>query len=200
MSKINSIIPSRPFELIGERIAQILAIELYYQTAATYDDTIDATVYYERSVPFDFTDLPAVNVSFAGTDNSNEKQQHKDSLYEFEIDIYTMAKTNDVDFGDKISTLRCHKLAGIIDFILSHPVYKTLDFPPGLIGGVYVKSLKINDPKGRQDAEMIKMARLQFQVRSFEQTTFQETTEASVYSTQVKIAETDKGYYYEFIP
>jgi hypothetical protein len=199
MSNINIIIPQFRFDLIADRLASIIALELNYQTAVSYDDTIDAKVFIERSIPIDASELPLVNVAFAGADYDNKKQTSKDGSYTFEIDVYTKSKTDATEMADKKSIKALQRILGIINYVLEHPAYKTLDFAPGFIATTLVQSIKIQDPKGAKDADSIKMGRISFFVRVCETTTDQPTTNVSSLNTQVQIAESDQGYFYEVV-
>ena len=198
MPRINSIIPTRSFELIRDRIGEIIADEMLHQFAISYDEDLDLTVWVERSTPFDKTELPAVNVSFAEDEFSNFKQGVKDGTCVYEVDVYTRSKTTNDIGGDKSSTLKLHKIIGKIDAILSNSQYKTLGFTPGFIGHTSVSSIKIVDPRQNRDAEFTKMGRLLFTVRCVEETKYITPTIAAGFDTQVKLYETDLGYKYVY--
>lgn len=199
MHKILDIIPEASYEVIGDQLANILTIEINRQSAITYDETIDATVFRERSNPFDLSDLPAVNISLAEGKYDNQKFNCDDGTYEFEIDVYTKAKTTDDEGGDKIATLTLHKIIRIIRYVLRHPVYKTLNFEPGLIAHTEVREFKIRDPKGKQDAESVKMGRLFLIVKAIETTTEEIPKSVVDYTTQVLVNESDDGYIYQLV-
>jgi len=199
MSKINAIIPQFNFDLIADRLASIIAIELNYQVAVDYDDKIDAKVFIERSIPIDASELPMVNVAFAGADYDNKKQTSKDGSYTFEIDAYTKSKTDASEMSDKKATKTLQRILGIINYVLEHPAYKTLDFAPGFIATTLVQSIKIQDPKGAKDVDSVKMGRISFAVRVWESTTDEPVTNVLQYNTQVQIEESEQGYYYQVL-
>lgn len=194
MSKIVNPIPPRAFELIRDRIGEILISELASQTAMTYDENLDATVHVEKTVPFQAVEFPAVNVALSRGGFDNATILKKDGNYTYHIDVWTRAKSTDSDGGDSLSMFKLHRLIGVIDAILSDHQYNTLGFEKPFISRVFVDEIGIAEPKRTEDAESVMMGRLMFQVRVPENV---ETLEASLiegFDTQVKIGKTDKGY------
>lgn len=196
MSKILDPIGERSFETIRNRITEILIDELFRQVAITYDESLDATIYLERYVPLDKTELPAVVVSLAEGDFSNFKQGAKDGTYQFFIDCFVRGASDSTDGGDTRSTKRLHRLMGVCDAILSNPVYKTLGFSPPFISHTEVSSMKIADPRSMKDAENVMMGRLTFSVRAVETTELLVPTIATGYDTQIQVSNSDEGYFW----
>ena len=81
MPKITQAIPPQAFEIIRNRIGLILAEEIDNQSILTYDPDLDLTVWVERTVPFDKTELPSVNVSLARGSYDSKTYRETDSTY-----------------------------------------------------------------------------------------------------------------------
>ncbi len=196
MAKILTPIPPRAFTLIRNRICEILADELKSQSALEYDADLDADVFLERFVPFDKTDMPAVNILLAKGDFDNKAVVKKDGTYTFNIDCYVTCKTQTGKEGDTQASIKLQKLMGVCDAILESPLYKTLGFTPPFISHTEVRSLNIANPVNNQDASSVMMGRLQFIVRCPENVDVLLPKILAGYDTSVKMALTNKGYFY----
>lgn len=195
---ITNIITSRNFELIRDRIGQILAVEIANQSTLQTNTAINAEVYNERIVPFDKTDLPAINVSFAMGDYSAKYANKTDGIFTYNIDVYAKAKTKVNELGDVVSTSNLHKVIGIIQYVLSDARYNTLLFAPPSLSNTMVQSIKIADNKtDEQDATSMTMGRLIFNVNCNDFIVLKDAINLENSITSVKLAETNKGYKWE---
>ncbi len=199
-AKITEEITSRNYELIRDRIAAILTVEIAEQLAITGNNLFDAVVWTERFISFDKTELPAVNVYFF----SNRYEEHTpisnvaDNTYH--IDIHVHAKhTSGSDYlnGDKEASKKCQKMAGVIQTILEHPGYLKLDFDSNIIRHTKVNDIQISQPADSQDGLHTVTGRVTFNVVSTDIEPELSAIEAEKYTTQVNLGETDKGFYYE---
>lgn len=197
MSKIENPIGPRAFAKVRDRIAEILIDELANQTAITYDEDLDATVFLERSSPFQHVEFPCVNVCLSRGSFDNATILKKDGHYTYNIDCWTRAKSTDDDGGDTIAMLKLQKLIGVIDAILSDHQYITLGFERPFISRVQVDEISIAEPKRNEDASSVMMGRLTFVVRVPENVETLTGTLIQGYETHVKIGTTEKGYKYE---
>lgn len=196
MAQIKGIIPAQYFEVIRDRIAEILADELDGQVLLTYDTDLEVKgVYVERSVPFDNTEMPAINVSFSGGDYNNQTVRDADGSYSFFIDVFTQAKTTDDDRGDKLAMFKLHKLLGVCRAIIQNPIYKTLGFEPPFIMSRQISSIVIAAPKEGEALKVV-MGRLILAIVAPEDTQLLTAELIAGFDTQVKLALTDKGYIY----
>jgi hypothetical protein len=93
MALIDNLIGQSSFELIRNKIGEILATELAHQFYLDDDEVLSADVWVERFVKFDASACPAINVRLATGDYSNQNQGHTDGEYIFNIDFYTFAVT-----------------------------------------------------------------------------------------------------------
>lgn len=194
MSKIINVISSRAFELIRDRIANILIDELGNQFTLTSDENINASVALESWVANDKTEFPLVVVLVAKGDYGNKFQGNTHVAYSFNIDVYTSAKTTSVVRGDLAAAKNCHKLLGICSYILESQFYKTLGFTPPFISRTYFQEMNIAEP-GKQDADSTMMGRLVFVVEVPETTQLATPTIMTGYETTIKIEDTDLGYF-----
>jgi hypothetical protein len=196
MSLITQAIPPQAFELIRDRIGEILTTEINKQYTLTYDEELDIdAVWVERFIPFDKEEMPAINVTLISGNLSGHTQRNTDGQYTYAIDVYTKAKSRDDDPGDALATRRLHRLIGICRAILESPYYPTLAFTPPFIANRHCESISIAEP-GRQDAVSAIMGRLTFVVRVPESMELKTPTSIAFSNTSVKINTTDKGYFY----
>lgn len=196
MAVINNPIAQRPFEVIRDRIANILADELWNQSVINYDESLDATIYTERFVPFDRSDMPCVNVMLTRGNFDNYKAIDKDGTYQFFIDVYHRASTTDSVGADEMAHRNLHRLIGVIDAILSDTRYVTLGYERPFISRVEVTEIKIAEPKDDHDAQSVAMGRVFFSVRVPSSVESIQPRLMAGYDTQVKIGTTDIGYIY----
>ena len=202
MAKINHNIPPQNFELVRNRILDILIDELGNQYIYTYDPDFNALNFkLEFYNAIDKTEVTTIVVSLVNG-QYGERKDYRGSIaatYQYAVDIYTNAKTNPQNPGITISTVKLHKFLGICRCILEDPQYKTLGYVPGFIARVWVSELQIAQPKqeqGLKDALNTMMGRLTFNVALTETADLIKPTLATGYDTKVKIENTLLGYQY----
>lgn len=197
MSIISTVIGSQAYELIRNRISEILADEIANQSALG-SDVSNATVWLERFTPFDNTELPAVNVGLATGNFTGQTLLQSNGTYQYNIDAYVSAETTDTAESDVLAYKKLHRLLGVMRAILENSQYKTLLFAPPFIMNRSVESLSFADPK-KDSSIAVAMGRLSFQVKAVETT---ETLDGAMIQesiTSVKLALTDKGYKYVWL-
>lgn len=192
MALINEIIPMQAFEVVLNKIASILLIEVSNQiTLQSLNDQVE--VYTERMTSFDKSEDVLINVSLASSNFQNITKKDSTGLTDYYVDIYTRGFETDSKTGEQDSRNKLHKYIGMCRYILSSARYMRLDFEPGLIGGVYVNSINYDDNYDNQDAAYVRMARLNLSVRIHE---FQEMDIPVGFlgnDTITKLSNTDKG-------
>lgn len=193
MTLINGIIPSQGFELVRDRIGEILAEEMCGQFDLTGDEDLNVTVYIERSVRFDNTDMPCVNVYLQPSDYTSQYQGFSDGEYIFHIDVHTNGDSNEDGLGDAIAIVKCHKILGKCRAILENPVYKTLGFTSPFIHRRVITSIGMVKPESN-DSYHHAMGKLIMMVKLTEDVALLETNLVGSYETSVKLSTTDKGY------
>jgi hypothetical protein len=195
MSLINGIIPPQNFELVRDRIAEILTTEVANQFILTSNPDFDLDIWIERSIPFDKEELPTINGNLATGSFSGHTQKTTDGTYTYFIDCFTKAVSTDDDKGDQLASIKLQRLLGICRAILEDPKYKTLGFSPPSIFNRHCESLSIAEP-GKQDAASSVMGRLSFIVKVPETVELITPILLGRNDTRVKLFETDRGYFY----
>lgn len=195
-SIIDYAIPTGSFELVRDRIGQILADEIANQAILHADTSLNANVYLERFVPFAVTDCPSINVSLNTGEYSSLTQIRQDGTYQFFIDVYEKATHTSTQRGDQKAIVKLHKLANITRAILVHNRYKTLGFENPFIEHTEIKSIAIGTPQNKLESENMVMSRLVFEVRVPETSQGVTPLDIDGYTTQAILGLTDKGYLY----
>jgi len=194
MPEIVNAITARNYELIRDRIANILAIELPYQATLNSDVGLNPTIEIERFVPVKDTELPLVNVMLLRGDYDSYTTIQQCGTYMYHIDIYTKSKWSDDDRADKLAFMKLQRLTGVIQAILSDSKYITLGFAPPSLSRVQVNSIKFADPANNKDASSSVMARLEFEVRVPETVEIAALSLIGGYDTSVIMGNTAQGY------
>ena len=187
-AKITSVISSSNFELIRDRIAQILAIELANQYILSADELLNLDVWTERFIPFDKTDLPAVNVAFISNTYDHLTPITAVSTNKFYIDISANALHSEDGInldGDKLAILKVQKLTSIVRSILEHPAYIKLDFDTMIIRHTEVSDIQISIPENVQDSLNTVTGRVIFTVDATDVEPELQPIEADKYLTEI---------------
>lgn len=190
------------YELILERIGAIIAIELENQASQFYNtDCENIKIFLESLSPVNKSGTDIINVSLAPSTYGNRNVGYVDGVYSFFVDVYTNSKTIGDEDGGKISSLRAHRIMGILRAILEDPIYKTLGFTPGTIGNVRVTGFEVGSVNGTSsDAVNTKIDRLLVEVKAGEITLLPEGNLLTTALTQVYLEETADGYMFQFGP
>ena len=194
---INMPIPRQGFEFVKDALGVILTEELNNQNVIQGLNE-EINVYSERITPLDVSEYLYINILLdsATYGQINQKDSQGRTLYF--IDFYTNGDAKAGHDGCSDSTDRLHKFMGMARYILSYSEYKTLGFPPGLIGGVYVESFAVMDPAQKEDTLFTRFGRIQLAVRIQENQALWQGIELNGNDTTVKLELTDKGYKYIF--
>jgi hypothetical protein len=196
MGLINQEILPQGFELVRDRIAEILIEEISDQVNLFYQTELECEIFVERATPVDKSELAVVNVLFAGGNLEQENIKDGSILYQYNVDIYTNSKTNFSNSADNRAAVKAHKLLGVCRSILKNPVYRTLAFAPGsLVSRVQVRQISINE-NNAQDANSTYMARLGVFVLLTEVVGLIEAQNIEGYNAVVKISNGERGYKY----
>jgi hypothetical protein len=170
MAILNETIGVAGFEKVSNRIAEILAEEIGNQKDIQGFEE-DVQVFIERIQPFQTSEDVSIQVYLKGGTYDGQNVRDVQGEYLYYIDLYTSAlQKGNVD-ASVVSKNKNYRYLGLIRYILSSGKIPTLGFPPGLIGGKYVKSISQDlefsnfgsDPS--KDASFIRFARIVFAVR-----------------------------------
>jgi hypothetical protein len=196
-AKLNYAIGAQRFELVRNRLGEILIEEFDNQLLLTGDYDLDVDVTVEGSNPYiDKVELPNINVSVLKGTYGNKNQGSSDGTYTFAIDAYAMAYTTSSAKGDVIATKKVQRLIGIIRTILEDPQYKTLGYTPGFVMRTLCSQFDVMEIK-RDDANNTIGARLLFTAHLNESATLKTVSLIDGYDTTVKLGSTDVGYFYQ---
>lgn len=200
MALLKSFIPPQQFELVRERIGEILADELEHQfvlsreLAGNYP--YNPKVWVERSVSWDKTEGPSLNVTLSRGDYDNGNPRSVDGTYTYWVDIRTNAKFKEDGRGDRRAMLHVQRIAGMVRAILMNPAYMTLGFARPSISHVRVTTIAAADTSDQQDATSEARARVEVSVRVAEGVELKTAPELMGTDTKVKLFNTEKGYLY----
>ena len=124
MSKLTEIIPPQSFEIIRDRIGEILKDEIDNQIVLGAPAEIASTIFVERTHPVDHSETPLINVLFSDSDYDNDTANDTDGENIYHIDVYAGAKGMVGESGDKRGMLRLERILGVIRSILKNPEYQ----------------------------------------------------------------------------
>ncbi len=99
-SKITTIIPTQKFEILGSKVATIILTEFANQLILVPTNPIFAInkIWLERFIPFDKTELPAINVFFTNSNYTDNDTHNSLGDSKINIEVITNAKhTNNTD-------------------------------------------------------------------------------------------------------
>jgi hypothetical protein len=198
MVMINTIIGPSGVELIKHRIAAILKTELENQKVLQ-EDTFPINVFVDRMVPIDKSEILVINVRFESLNPESINQHGSQEDATFTIDTWAVSKQTSTKRGDLLSTNFRDKITFQIKAILQSNFYVTLGFVPGLIMSSNVQNIEPYEPNNNQDASFVSMARLNHNVRFYQDYKVWEGVEVTNNLTNVKLSNTELGYKYELI-
>lgn len=192
MPKINSIINPQKYEVIRDRIAEIIVDEIEGQKALGNNIGLKY-LYLENHIPVSHTSLPCIVISTSKGTYKNKSQISIDGNYDFYIDIIAKKKATTNENGDKLSAVYVQKVVGMIRTILESPVYNTLGFTKpfscrSIISGIEFGTIK------DVDEENVQLGRLTFNIDVPESMKFVDPVLIYEYVTSVKLGESNSGY------
>lgn len=170
MALINEIINPQGFEVVENRIAEILTIELENQHCLQKLES-DFQVWVERQEPFDKSEDVMISVILFQGEYEGKNQRDLQGEYLYFIDI-ALTGEGSVDESPSINARnKLFKYAGMVRYILESGKYNLLGFPPGLIGGKSVKRITFDTDfsnfgnHSNYDGAFIRFCRIIFSVR-----------------------------------
>lgn len=190
------IVNTRSYEIVRDRIGQILGDELPSQATLHNDPNLNATVFINRVIPINDEETPIVNVIMPSGSWDNFTREKQDGTYIYNIDIYVGSAASSTETGDVLALAKLQKLSGVVQGILMHGTYNTLKFAKPFIERREVRSISIGQPSESLTANNTMLARLEMSVRVAENSVAETPPDIAGYSTQVKLGLTDKGFIY----
>ena len=170
MPIINEHIGTQGFELVANRIGEILLEEISNQkTIQSFEENVD--IYLELQEPFDKCDDVTISIDYkmADYEGFTQRDVQGDCLYHIDLWVTGMGIGNIAP--SIIANNKLYRYLGLIRYILSSSKYSTLGFPRGLIGGKYVKKIIVDNDysnhsaHSNRDGSYIRFARVYFSVR-----------------------------------
>lgn len=196
MSIIIEDIAQGGFEIVRERIAEILYMELTAQYGFRYDDWLAVQrVYVGRFLNFNESELPAINVHASRIDLDNHDVLQADGTGIYWIDVYTGAKSRSNSDGAAVAMANLQSLVSVCRGIIQHSEYKTLGFAPPFIMYRRVMQMLFNPPE-MKDNYSLAMGRIVLHVKAPETNGLYIPRNIDSYQTSIKLAESERGYYY----
>lgn len=197
----NFSIPQQNFEMIRDRVALIIADELAAQLALRPTELeFGAGVWVERAAPFDREELPAVKVYFAASSYDDDGRVTSQGSATIHIEVTARGRSTSTQGAGEVAAKICQKLLGAIRYILKHPTYNRLSFTGRqFIKGITVSDIRIAEPTEQADGFRSVAGQLILQVRYEELNGDLTSTPIEEYGAQIKIDDTEKGYFIEKI-
>lgn len=197
MPRIQGIIPSQAFEIIRNRIADILIDELQNQKDYTGDEDLNIDITIEQRVAFDKSELTRMNIVMTDGDFDNTQQGQADGNYKYNVDVIGSSPSDDDNQGDTLSSILVQKIIGKAYAIMTNAQYRTLGFNPGSGGVQRVSVTPISIGNLTQgDARNTMVARMVVTVKATQTTELLQGRLAEGYDTEIKIGESDRGFKY----
>lgn len=190
-SKLNSQFPPQKFELIRNIIGAILRVELDHSILT--DSTLRVTTITSRLTSLDKEELPAINITFAGSTPIAKDNDGVRCTCRYNIDVHTNSK----DDEESALVIR-DRLAGVVRYILDHPEYASLGYPPGFVASSTFTDIDASEPSNYSETEYVSTVRLVFEIEVVDENILTEAAIIDEALTRVKLCKKDKGYVYEY--
>lgn len=187
------LIPQQVFEAIHNRIGEILTAELEKQSILAGDATLIFPVFKERDIPFNDSELPAMNIMFDESEYDMQTQVQHTGDYQFVIELVANGKSNDEKFGDTLTMNQVQRVLGICREIIMNPKFTTLGFPKPLIENRKVIGMRFGKPV-RQDSSHTILGRMMMRVKAVESAQLNTADLIQGIDTTVFLYETENGY------
>lgn len=225
MSIISNIIAESNFEIIRSKIAIILADELANQKAlniaakaneeakpepdplliAFYQlniDSIPGEVFEERFTRITKPEFPVLNVVFVASPlDALITNSSQVSVARYSIEAYASAGDSVDDPGDKLASIKLHRLLAISRSIIMNPNYIRLGFDtvPYIIGYRQCVNIIIGQPEeGADDVKHSIFGKFDVNVKCTEDVENLSGLPLEISNTVVKLFDTEKGFSWKY--
>lgn len=172
---ITELIPDQPFQIIQNRIGEILMEEITAQHSLQNLDS-DFTFFIERIKPYSEKEDVVITLACREQDNQEYTQRNSQVQNIYFIDIFTGGiEGNNMSLAENVR-LKLFKYVGIVKYILNSGKYPTLGFAPGLIGNKHVQKITFDTDysnwgnHSNYDGSGIRFCRIIFMVKAQEST------------------------------
>jgi hypothetical protein len=198
MPIITEQIGTQGFELVGNRIGEILLEEVLNQKEIqSFEDNVE--IYLELQEPFDKSQDVVISVDYKLSEYEGYTTRDSQGKCLYYVDIWTCG----YGIGDTPASIvakdKLFRYLGIVRYVLSSSKYLTLGFPAGLIGGKYIEKIIVDNDysnherHSNQDGSYIRFARVLFSVRVQENQNLWDSVVLQGNNTKITYNNTPKG-------
>lgn len=172
---ITEIIPDQPFQIIQNRVGEILLEEITAQHALQSLES-SFELFVERIHPYDVSEDVVITLACREQDNQEYTQQSSQGQNLYFIDIFCGGIESENRSLSEDVRLKLFKYVGIVKYILNSGKYPTLGFPRGLIANKHVKKVTFDTDysnwgnHSNYDGSGIRFCRILFLVTAREET------------------------------
>jgi len=208
-SRISGEIANQRYELVRDRIAEIINAELVVQKAAATDPiTIEVLeeyfIFAEGFRAVNDSQMPAITISNCNMDFDNPHPTSSRNSITFYLDFFGREFSNQNDRGDKKTAVHLQRFIGIVRAILANPSWIRLGFDLTLgdvfVNSAHVRTVRRMDEVNTRDAGDVVMYRMLFEVVVIEDTATLDSIVLGEHLTDIQFEDTAFGYQYKFIP
>lgn len=195
---LHNVIQSQRFEEIRDAIGRVITAELANQKLLVGSTWVDINIFLERTCPIDKSELPAINIVYAESQNVDENTSFT-SIFDnkYLIEVYVNGESSPTSSGDKQAAIQLAKIMGIIRSILMNKQNLYLDFTLKFIQTRKIQSITRTQPRISTDAENTISGTLEARYIAEETTELDGGTLEALLTTVVKINNTEKGYKFQ---
>ncbi len=186
------------FEKVSNRIAEILKVEIDNQiTLQSFDDNVE--VYLERIEPMDKSTDVMITVSLREDDFDGYTLKDVQGNAMYFIDLFVSGYGQGDTPPSIVSANKMYRYTGLIRYILSSGKIPTLGFPPGFIGGKYIKKFMVDTDysnfgnHSNYDGSYIRFCRFIYIVRIQENQALWDSIPLQGNDTNINYVNTPKG-------
>lgn len=198
MAVITEIIPAQGFEIVQNRIGEILIEEISNQIdLQNLSDSVE--VFVERIEPFDKSEDVMISIAFKEGEYEGQTTSDSQGYYTYFIDLFVTGKGIGNESPSTNARNKLFKYIGMIRYILMSGKLQTLGFVPGLIGGKTIKKIMLDTDysnfgnHSNYDAAFIRFCRIYFTVRVQESQLLFEGIPLQGNNTNITYETTNKG-------
>lgn len=198
MAIITEEIPPQGYEIVQNRIGEILATEIAnQQDIQGLNDNVE--VFVERIEPFDKSEDVMISLAFREGDYEGYTQRDTQGNYMYFVDVFASGAGKGDEAPSTNVRAKLFKYVGFIRYILSSGKIPTLGFPPGLIGGKYIKKVTLDTDysnfgnHSNYDGAFIRFCRIIFIVRVQENQLLWEGIPLQGNDTNIEYESSSKG-------
>ena len=200
MAILTELIPQQNFELVRDRIGEIIKDELENQVVLQPNELAlkDVSVFVDRIVKINKSELPLINVFLDIGNFNNQDVEAQDGVFMYTIQFYFGGKSSQNEArGDQASLRNLQRLIGVVRGIIQSAKYLTLGFAKPSVLHRSIKSILISDPAASQDGSNISQGSLTLEVRLVEDAEMFTSRTLLGADTTIKLSESSKGFEYK---